>query len=368
MKKSLTVAAALFAAFTLFASEKSSEAIKTLLNTRASGSPKVYEEAAKTVAADAAEGKLLQQFIVAVFSREKDAPRAFRIDEETRTKYLDASRDKIRALAERRNNPLAYYLLSLETNDFDLLKKAADAGNVQAMNAYATISLAQVMGGSHVSSNTIAKAMQASYGYFKRAADQGDANGLYNLGMCYMRGYSVEPDAARAKECFLAAAKLNHPEAINNIGGFYRDGIEMERSPERAAHWFAMSADLGNSYGELNYALALLRGDGVVKDEERAVRMLKSSAQKGNVDAMNAWAECLHIGRGTAKDVGAAVRLYRKAADRGLAAAMDNYADCYERGDGLPRNQEAANIWRMRARAARGDRNAAAWLRAQSGK
>ena len=354
--------AAVCAAVALHGDEVSSDAIKTLLNTRASGSPKVYEEAAKIVARDAAAGKILQQFVVAMVSREKNAPRVVQIDNETRRKYLDASRSKLKTLAERRNNPMAYYLLSMEANDLELLKKAADLGNVQAMNAYATITLNMALS-PNANTNTVRSAIERSCEYYKRAAKQGDANGLYNLGMCYMRGYSVEIDPVKAKECFEAAARQDHPEAINNLGGFCRDGILEEPDFVKAAEYFARSADLGNQYGELNYALALLRGEGAVKDEERAVRMLADSARQGNIEAMNAWAECLHAGRGTEKNIQAAIRLYRKAADGGLAAAMDNYADCYENGIGLPRNQEAANIWRMKARAARGDRNAAAWLR-----
>lgn len=345
----------------MFGEDESTAAIKTLLNTRSSGSPAVFDAAAKIVARDAANGKVLQRYLVALLSREKDAPKALRISAATRDEYFESSRGRIKALAEKRNNSLAYYLLSMETNDLALLKKAADAGNIQAMNAYATICLNQAMSGT-APTNIVAKAMAEGYEYFSKAADEKDPNGLYNLGMCYMRGYAVEPDPEKARECFFAAAKKDHPEAINNIGGFYRDGITLEQDPVKAARWFAKSADLGNPYGELNYALALLRGEGVVQDEERAVRMLKSSAQHGNIEAMNVWADCLVAGRGTEQDVSAAIRLYRKAADGGLAAAMDNYADCFENGIGLPKNQEAANIWRMKARAARGDRNAALWL------
>lgn len=354
------IIAAVAAAFANCADE-SAEAIKTLLNTSGSVPPAKYEQAAKIVARDAANGKLLQMYVTGLLSREKNAPKALRISAAKRQEYMDASREKIKNLARLRNNALAYYLLAMETNDLDLLRKAADNGNVQAMNAYATIYLNQAMSG-RASTNAVENAMRIGYDYFSKAAALNDANGLYNLGMCYMRGYVVEPDPEKARECFLAAAKQDHPEAINNIGGFYRDGITLEPDPIKAARWFAKSADLGNPYGQLNYALALLRGEGVVRDEDRAVRMLQASAQGGNAEAMNILGECYHGGIGVPRDVKTAIRLYRKAADAGLPAAMDNYADCYENGDGIPKNQEAANIWHMKARAVRGDRSAAAWL------
>lgn len=343
------------------AEDESAKAIRILLNTQTAESPAAYNAAAARVARDAANGKVLQRFVAALLSREKNVVPALRLDSATREEYFESSREKIRLLAERRNNALAYYLLAMEHNDMALLKKAADAGNVQAMNSYAMYLLSKASAPG-ASTNAVEEATRAGYEYFNKAAARNDPNGLYNLGMCHMRGYSVAPDPEKAMECFFLAARHNHPEAMNNLGGLYRDGIMVARDPVKAARWFAKSADLGNPYGELNYALALLRGEGVVKDEERAVRIFKSSAMKGNLEAMNYWAECLHEGRGVAQDVGAAIRLYRKAADGGLAAAMDNYADCYEQGMGLPKNQDAANIWRMKARAARGDRNAAAWL------
>ena len=84
-----------------------------LLNSRASGSPKGYADAATEVAAAAAEGKTLQRFVLAVVSREHDAPDAARLDDATREEYLKSSRDKIEKLAHRTKSlPIARTTLS----------------------------------------------------------------------------------------------------------------------------------------------------------------------------------------------------------------------------------------------------------------
>ena len=119
------------------AADKASEAIVTLLNSRASGSRSEFREAAKIVAAGAKEGRPLQQFVIALVTNDRDIPRKLRLKPETRKEYLDQSRDKIRRLAEEKNNALAWYLLSLETNNLSFLKRAADGDNVQALNAWA---------------------------------------------------------------------------------------------------------------------------------------------------------------------------------------------------------------------------------------
>ena len=133
---------ALFLAVALFSAGvrgDQANAIVRLLNSRASGSPKGYAEAAAEIAADAAAGKPLQGFVLAIVSREPDAPPAARLDDATREKYLTASRERITRLAHRTNNSLAWYLLSIDSGNTNLLQRAALGGNVQALNAWGTM-------------------------------------------------------------------------------------------------------------------------------------------------------------------------------------------------------------------------------------
>lgn len=355
------LAVAAFAAL-VQAEPTSSDAIIQLLNSRAAGSPRGYAEAAGVVARDAAEGKLLQRFVVGVVSRDFDAPDELKVSPEVRNRYLDETRERIMTLAEQKNNPLAWYLLSLEKNDVKFLQRAADGGNPQALNAWGTRLLTKAVYARGVATNDVDKLMARSYKCFETAAGQDDANGLYNLGMCKLKGYGCEIDKDEAYECFMAAAKKGHPEAINNIGGFYRDGIVVAENPGAATIWFKKSADLGNAYGQLNYALALQRGEGVAQDEALAARLLEKSARQKCVEAIDAYGMCLYHGRGVEKDTRKACVWYLSAAKLGFAPAMENLAHCYDVGEGVPKNSEEALVWKIRARAAQGDRNAASWL------
>lgn len=360
----ILVLAALVFAMGLSAAPKSAaaQAILKLLNSRAAGNPREFAEAAEVVAKEASSGKALHQFVLALVSRDRDAPPAARLDEVTRKKYLDASRDKIAASAEK-GNSMSMYLLSLENNDITLLKRAADAGNVQAMNAWGTISLSQAFANASLTKEDIDRVVERSFEYFKDAADTGDANGLYNLGMCYVKGYAVEENLDRAFIHFKAAAQLGHSEAINNIGGFYRDGLVVAKDPVIATKWFKRSSDMENPYGMLNYALALQRGEGVEKDVKKAVELFKRSAAEGCYEAMNAYGMCFYSGIGEEKNVREAIKWFRASAKGGFAPAMENLAECYEIGvGGLKRDLNMGTVWRIRARAANGDRNAAAWL------
>lgn len=344
-----------------------SEAVRQLLNSRSSGSTLAYTQAAEQVARDAEKGYPLQKFLVAVFSKDPFAPSCLRLTSEKRNEYLAYSRPKIKALAENTNNPLAWYLLSLETNDRKLLRRAVDGENPQALNAWGTILIQETLSMPGLDTNGVFRVMEKSFDCFRKAAATGDSNGLYNLGMCYLHGYGCAPDPEKALSYFKAAEKLDHPEAINNIGGFYRDGIVVEKDDFLATRKFQRSADLGNAYGQLNYALALQRGEGVAKDEPRAAKMLLAAAESGSAEAMNAYGDALMKGLGVEKSETAAVAWFRRSAQRGFPPAMENLSFCYEGGiGGLPKDYREGTVWKMRARAARGDRNAAVWL-AQNG-
>lgn len=363
---SLTRTAVLFAALALlpaaFGADKNANAIIRLLNSRAAGSIASYAEAARIVAADAKKGRPLQQFVIGLVAEDPLLPADLRISAEERKRFLDLSRDKIRLLAESRGNALAWYLLSLENNNMTYLKRAADGNNVQALNALGTIRLTSAVADGDLDHDKAAALVAEGFGCFRKAAETGDANGFYNLGMCYMNGYGCEPDRERAFDCFRKAAESGHPQAINNIGGFYRDGIVVEPNLEIAAKWFARSAQMGDPYGKFNHAMAMLRGEGMEKNVEAGIEALKEAAAAGSAEAMCAYGQCLYSGEGVRKDQRAAMMWYRRSAALGYAQAMDNISVCYSLGAGVDEDSSLSAVWKIRARAARGDRNAVAWL------
>ena len=348
-------------AMSLAAADNQANALVRLLNSRASGSPMGYADAAAEVAAAAAEGKPLQRFVLAIVSRDKDAPEAAQIDDATREEYLNSTRERIEKLAMRTNNALAWYLLSLDRNDTNLLQRAALGGNVQALNAWGAMLVNNaVMQGS--STNEIDKAFSEALGYFKQAAGRGDANGLYNLGMCHARGFGTPRNDEKAFDCFRNAAEKGHPEAINNIGWFFREGRIVKKDLELAMKWFRKSAEYRNAYGEYNYGLALHRGEGIRKNDRLAAEYFKRAAMGGCVEAVNSYGLALLRGEGVEKNVMEAMKAFESAASAGFPPAMENIAACYQKGDGVKADEKKAMLWRIRSKAARGDRAARAWL------
>ena len=115
----------LLAAIHLVLAMTSSDALVTVLNSPSASGAKTFAAAKAMVEREAAQGKPLQQFVVGVTTDDKELAK----------KYLAASSERIRTLAAQKDNPLAWYLLSMEKNDLRLLRRAANLGNVQALKA-----------------------------------------------------------------------------------------------------------------------------------------------------------------------------------------------------------------------------------------
>lgn len=211
----------------LFAAMTTQDAVITLLNSPTSTSPKRYAEAQELLLREARSGKALQQFVIGVTTEDKKQAKEF----------LDASRLKIRLLAEKKNNALAWYLLSLESNDMNLLRRAADGGNVQALNAYGTLLIQASVEARSTSTNAQMVAVLRGYECFRKAAAQGDPNGFVNLGTCYMRGLGCPIDLALAHECFKSAAKAGHPEAMDYLSANYQFGHGVKKDAELSLTW-----------------------------------------------------------------------------------------------------------------------------------
>ena len=217
----------IFALAALLAVLGSSDAVLHLLNAPTSCGQKVYAEAKAVVERDAKAGKPLQQF---VWGLTTDDPKLA-------AKCLDASRGKIREMAEKADNPMAWYLLSVEKNDVACLQKAADGGNVQALNALGLLILSEAMARKNADTNQLEVSFKKCFRCFHKAARQKDANGFVNLGTCFLRGFGCAQDMKAAVRCFEAAAALGHPEAMDCLSAAYQLGHGVEPDAEKSLVW-----------------------------------------------------------------------------------------------------------------------------------
>lgn len=213
------------AAAGLLVAMTSAEAIITMLNSPSSCSAAKFAEAESIVRREAKANRPLQQFVLGVTTD----------DRALAERMLTPSRRKIEEMAAERDNPLAWYLLAVDRNDMKLLKRAADLGNVQALNALGTIETQRAMKSGNT--NDVAVAFARGFACFREAAEKRDANGLVNLGACYMKGIGCEHDYGMAFQCYRQAAELGHPEAMDNISASYQFGHGVEQNGELSLVW-----------------------------------------------------------------------------------------------------------------------------------
>ena len=216
-----------FATVCLIAAMTTADAIVTILNTASAVGPRHFAEARELVEEEARAGKPLQQFVVGVTTDDKELAK----------RYLDASREKIRYLAVEKDNPLAWYLLSMENNDVKCLRRAALGGNVQALNAMGALAIQGAVEQSKSPTNSVEKLLKEGFGYFGQAAAMRDANGFINLGTCYQRGYGCSRDMQLAFECFKSAAELGHPEGMDYMSACYQFGHGVSTDEEKSLYW-----------------------------------------------------------------------------------------------------------------------------------
>ena len=65
---------------------------------------------------------------------------------------------------------------------------------------------------------------EAAVAYYRKAADQGDADGAYGLALMYASGEGVARDAAESLRWMRVAAEKAHPQAINLLAQAYLAG------------------------------------------------------------------------------------------------------------------------------------------------
>ncbi len=72
---------------------------------------------------------------------------------------------------------------------------------------------------------------------FTLAADNGDRNAQYNVGLMHLKGQGVAANGREAARWFGRAAELGQVEAQAFLGALYADGQGVAQDYELATHW-----------------------------------------------------------------------------------------------------------------------------------
>ena len=185
---------------------------------------------------------------------------------------------------------------------------------------------------------------------YRRAAELGDPEGMYNLGNIYKDGKGeVTKDEEEAIVWYRKAVEAGHGKSANALAHIYEDKDEA-----MTVEWYRKGIELGDSCCMANLGWAYYHGKyGLDKDEGKAVEWYRKSAKVDTSCSCGMFRlGCAYAdGKGgLTKDEAKAVEWYQKAAEAGNAIAMNNLAVYYGLGKGgLTKDKVKAVEWYKKA-------------------
>ena len=102
--------------------------------------------------------------------------------------------------------------------------------------------------------------------WYRKAAEQGNAEAQSNLGMMYYAGQGVPQDHAEAAKWYLKAAEQGIASAQFNLGLMYDKRQGVPQNFAEAVKWYRKAAEQGNAEAQYNLGMMYFAGLGVPKD------------------------------------------------------------------------------------------------------
>lgn len=183
--------------------------------------------------------------------------------------------------------------------------------------------------------------------WLKKAAKQGHAGAMNDLGLMYMDGMVTRHDAKYGFMLFSGAAERGLVTAQYNLGLSYKAGDGVKRSKSKSFIWFSKAVAQGHPGALYEQACCYAQGFGVERDVELANKLLRKAMVAGSGEAMYEVASLvLHDSESSEDEKTAAVKLVCKATEYGSPAAMYFLARAYLDGTyGFPKDMEESEYW-----------------------
>lgn len=201
-----------------------------------------------------------------------------------------------------------------------MYKKAADAGDADAMYELGAI---EGMGlGGRVNRNE-------ALAWYRRSAQAGGKRAMWAIGLAYLVGQGVEVNHAEAVDWLRKAADAGDPFGMMLLRQMYRSQTGVKYDGDLVAKLFddavaasRAAAEGGDTEAMKLFATLLQQAD---KSQEAARwrdGVIERYRQRGDAGDVRAMFELGHFYYSTLKDSGAAISWFRRAADGGCVDAM----------------------------------------------
>ena len=150
----------------------------------------------------------------------------------------------------------------------------------------------------------VPKDRAAAKALFEKAAAQGLASALYNLGVLALEATTrPRPIAPRRPTIFGARPRRATATRAYSYGVLLRQGQGVPLDIAKSAQWLKRSADAGIIAGQVEYAIMLFNGVGVAGRGRRGEDLHAAAAARNNPIAQNRLAHLYVSGRGVPNDL-----------------------------------------------------------------
>ena len=200
-----------------------------------------------------------------------------------------------------------------------------------------------------------------------KLAEQGDVKAQYRLSVWYLlQGTGVDKDIQKSVEWYKKALKqdaMMDTQETRDILQSLKDAAE--QGDAEAQYTLGMCFQHAAGYYAEEGHTAYLTGGGIAfgADTRKVLAWFEKSAEQGYVDAQIAIAMCYAQGTGVSQDDVEAAKWMRKAADQEHAVAQRLLASYYYGGIGVPRNI-SKSVGLLRKAEAQGHKKATEILKA----
>ena len=142
------------------------------------------------------------------------------------------------------------------------------------------------------------------------AADQGDSDAQFYLGLMYDYGSGVPQDHGEAVRWYRLAADQGHTAAQFNVAFMYAYGVGVRQDHGEAVRWYRLAANQGHTAAQFNLGVRHYNGLGVPQDYIAAHMWANLAAAQGDENARKMRDDL--AGRMSSEQIAAAQRAARE--------------------------------------------------------
>jgi len=240
-------------------------------------------------------------------------------------------------------------LMPKDTSSIGLLKFAADNGSPEALlviaRAYETgtlfkknlmlatfnylraFRLGSIKAGQKLFTLVQSKEL---FELLKEKINAGDPDAMYAWAGISALGFENQISDQQALEFLKKAVIKNHVPSMIEMGLLYSIGKLVPKNREKAIEYWSMAKQLGSKEAEVRIAISNLNDSTTSANTGADFIILKNNAEQGSIFAETALGYCYEKGVGTKEDKAMAIRFYRLAAQRGNETAYNSLKRMYD--------------------------------------